>query len=131
MKLVIQLLIGVVTLLLIQSCNQKTELVSKLNEPIGIDTLNIGCLGTYDLNPLDSSEKINQIYSKNKVKHGHWINFSIAVTKTENHKAVRTKLEEGFYKFNKKVGFWKFYKEDGTLKDSIKYINDVAVLSKN
>jgi len=130
MKLFSLLIFETIFLFLITACNQKTELVSKSNETIGIDTINIGYLGSYDVNPLDTSEKINQVYDKEKIKHGHWIAFGAAVTKTMNDKVVRTKIEEGYYRFNKKVGFWKFYNEDGTLKDSIEYKNDIAVVNQ-
>ena len=40
---------------------------------------------------------------------------------------IRAKIEEGYYRCNKRTGFWKFYNNDGTLKDSVEYKNDVAV----
>jgi len=128
MKLATYLIIVIVAFCLTQAGSEKAEIVA-LNNTNLVDTINIGCLGTYDLNPLDTSEKINQVYDKQKIKHGHWISFGVSVTKTANEKVIRTKLEEGYYRYNMKVGFWKFYNQDGSLKDSIEYKNDIAVIN--
>lgn len=128
MKIATQLLIITIAFFLTLACSEKPEIVT-LNKTNIIDTINIGCLGTYDLNPLNTHERINQVYDKQKIKHGHWISFGVTVTKIADDKVIRTKLEEGYYRFNKKVGFWKFYNEDGSLKDSIEYKNDVAVVN--
>lgn len=53
----------------------------------------------------------------------------MAVAKTAKGKIIRNKLEEGYYRFDKKVGFWKFYNEEGTLKDSVEYKNDMSILN--
>ena len=106
-------------ILFISSCSGKTE-AEKRNKMEGlVDSLNIGCLSSYDINPSNNQEKINQVYGKENIKDGHWIIFDI--TKNANEKVNRIKLEEGYYRKNKKIGFWKSYNKDGTLKDSIEY----------
>jgi len=122
---------GTLVLFLIQACADKTEIVTIKQDTNAIDTLTIGCCGSYDINPSDNKEKINQVYGKDRIKDGHWINFDFAVTKAADNKINRIKIEEGYYRRNKKVGFWKFYKEDGTLKDSVEFKNDAPIANKS
>jgi hypothetical protein len=104
-------------ILFISSCSCKTE-AEKRNKIEGlVDTLNIGCLSSYDINPSNNQEKINKVYGKDQIKDGHWIIFGIA--KNAHEKVNRVKLEDGYYRKNKKIGFWKLFNKDGTLKDSI------------
>lgn len=49
----------------------------------------------------------------NDKKQGLWITF-----KPLNITEPITKLEEGYYKDDKKIGYWKYYK-DGVLSDSV------------
>lgn len=119
MKTLKLLTIEALILFFIQACSTKTESVTKNQTTNSTDTLNIGCLSSYDINPSNNQEKINQVYGKDHIKDGHWIIFS--VSKNTNEKINRIKLEEGYYRKNKKIGFWKFYNTDGTLKDSIEY----------
>ena len=130
MKTIKLFVLGIFVLFFIQACFENTESISIKQSTNTNDTLTIGCLGSYEINPLDNKEKINQLYGKEKIKNGHWITFGFSVTKNVSNKATRIKLEEGYYKRNKKNGFWKFYNDDGSFKDSVKYINDVAVTSE-
>ena len=81
---------------------------------------------------LENGDTINKTL-ENGIKVGHWISFDWIIPKGKEPNAaavrvVRAKLEEGFYKNNKKEGFWKFYdKDNGTFKDSVEYKNDIAV----
>lgn len=131
MKAIKLFIIGAATFCFIQSCGSKSEPVAINQGPSAIDTINIGCLGSYDINPSDGKERINQVYGKDHIKDGHWITFGYAITNSVDNKAGRVKLEEGYYRKNKKTGFWKFYKEDGTIKDSVEYKNDVPVTNKS
>lgn len=73
---------------------------------------------------------------ENKMKQGHWIVFKMAVLnhtiytqsandtakqKSITRDAERVKVEEGFYKDNKKEGVWKTFSPVGELKDSFNY----------
>ncbi len=121
--------IGTSLLFFILACSNKTESVLINQTTNLIDTLNIGCLGSYDINPANNKEKINQVYGKDQIKDGHWIVFGL--TKNTDKKVSRVKLEEGYYRKNKKVGFWKIYNEGGTLKDSIEYKNNQTSINKS
>ena len=131
MKTIKLLPFAALILLLLQACVSETENMAIKQHTNTIDTLTMGCLDSYDINPSDNKEKINQVYGKNHVKEGHWIAFGFAVTKKANNKANRIKIEEGYYRRNKKVGFWKFYRADNTIKDSVEYKNDVPVPNKS
>jgi hypothetical protein len=122
---------GTLAVFFIQACADKTEAVTIKQDTNSIDTINIGCLASYDINPLDNKEKINQVYGKDKVKDGHWITFGFAVTKTTDKKTNRIKIEEGYYRKNKKEGYWKFFKDDGTIKDSVEYKNDLPLTNNS
>lgn len=122
---------GTLFLFFIQACCDEKETVTIKQDTNAIDTLTIGCLGSYDINPSDNKERINQVYGKDRIKDGHFITFGFAVTKNADNKTARIKIEEGYYRRNKKVGFWKFYKDDGTIKDSVEYKNDVPVSNKS
>ena len=113
--------------LFIQACDDKIETVDIKQGADSNDTISIGCLGLYDINPSDNKERINQVYSKGGIKDGHWIIFGLNFVKTADGKTNRAKIEEGYYRKNKKIGFWKFYNADGTLKDSVEYKNGVLV----
>ncbi|MBA2612413.1 MAG: hypothetical protein H0U95_10605 [Bacteroidetes bacterium] len=127
MKPIKLFLLGIIALFFIPACTIETVAVAVKEDLNAIDTITTGCLVSYDINPLDNTEKINQVRGKDNIKDGHWITFGFAVTKTNDNKTNRIKIEEGYYRKNKKIGFWKFYKEDGTLKDSVEYKNDVPL----
>lgn len=124
-------LFTILTLVLffIQACSDKTESLTINQTTNSIDTINIGCLGSYDINPSDNKERINQVYGKELIKDGHWIVFGN--TKGADEKINRVKMEEGYYRKNKKIGFWKFYNLDGTFKDSIEYKNDKPLTNQS
>ena len=124
------LLLGTFALPFIQACSDKTETVTITQDPNSLDTINLGGLGSYDINPSDNKERINQVYGKQHIKDGHWITFGFAASKTGDNKADRIKIEEGYYRKNKKVGYWKTFNDDGTIKDSVAYKNGVSVTSK-
>lgn len=120
----------------IYACNNKTETQIVEHATTAIDTLNIGCPVSYELNILGNLDTINKVYGKENIKHGHWITFGMIIPKEKralnskensDKNIIRAKLEEGFYRNNKKEGFWKFYNNDGSFKDSIEYKNDVVV----
>jgi hypothetical protein len=105
------------TLKVVQTPNQKSD---------EVNILDIGCIVTYET--LENGEEINRVFGKEKVRHGHWITYVLIVPKgSTTNKMVRAKMEEGFYHWNKKVGFWKIYNQDGTVRDSIEYKNGVAM----
>jgi hypothetical protein len=120
-------IILIAILFVLISCNTKTELHEALSSnkhaaPISQK----GCLASYET---VNGETINKTYGGD-IKDGHWIHFEFVIpTAKENKdkKVVRAKMEEGYYKENKKEGFWKFYNKDGTLKESVEYKNDVPV----
>lgn len=120
-------IVGMLVLFLIQACSDKIEIAPIKQEINAIDTLTIGCLGSYDINPSNKTEKINQVYGKGHIKNGHWITFGLTFTENSNNNTHRIKVEEGYYKRNKKVGFWKLFNEDGTIKDSLEYKSDVPL----
>ena len=116
---------------ILTSCSNAIETVTVMQVPPQvsneIDTLNIGCVGSYEV--LENGEEINCLYGSEKIRHGHWITYVLIVSKTTN-KMVRAKMEEGYYKWNKRVGFWRIYNQDGTIRDSIEYKNGVALNSE-
>ena len=131
-------IIGIVIFCFIQACGNRSETVITEQGTNTIDTINIGCLGSYEINVLGNGETINRLYGKERIKQGHWINFefiiptgkqSFEANENKNKKVARTKLEEGYYRHNKKEGFWKSYNKYGTLKDSLQYKNDIAVIN--
>jgi antitoxin component YwqK of YwqJK toxin-antitoxin module len=60
-----------------------------------------------------------------------WITFALAVTKNNKVKTNKVKIEEGYYRKNKKFGVWKFYNEDGTIRDSVEYKNFIPLANKS
>lgn len=131
MKTVKQFALGTLTLFFIQACSDSKGTVTADQGSNMIDTINMGCLGTYELDFQGSGDTINKIYGEDHIKHGRWVTYALNLSKekptTDNAKTIRIKTEEGYYRNNKKVGFWKFYNEDGTLKDSIEYKSDVPL----
>jgi hypothetical protein len=88
----------------------------------------MGCYLPFELNPLGNNDTINRMCYEG-TKAGHWIVFQWIIPNGKQPlgaavSPVRAKLEEGYYLSNKKEGFWKFYKTDGTLRDSIEFKND-------
>ncbi len=131
MKSIILITLSIFVSCFVSSCNDNTA-VSVKQSPINrADTLNIGCLSSFEINPFGTNDTINRIYGDKRIKEGYWIIFGFIPTKKEHatsvSKLVRMKLADGYYKKDKKEGFWKFYKEDGSLKDSVEYRNDMEV----
>ncbi len=122
---------GLLFLFLLQACGDERENMTLSQNTNSVDTLIIGCLVSYDINPSDNKERINQVFGKNHIKDGHWITFGLSVTKNSKVKASKVKIEEGHYRKNKKVGVWKFYNEDGTIRDSVEYKNFIPMAKKS
>jgi len=72
----------------------------------------------------------------NGLKQGHWImyetaptNLNISVAKSPDTSGKEQeisfsgllKTEEGYYKNDKRTGYWKHFAKDGTVKDSVKF----------
>lgn len=81
-------------------------------------------------------DTVNFIYDGKK--QGRWVvikdvipKASILPTDTKGtlpDKVIRMIIEEGYYKDDKKEGYWKYYnEEDGSFKDSVAYKNGVVV----
>lgn len=110
----------------IQACNVKAK-----TEPVEHIVINgeRSCYVPFELNPMDINDTINRMFYDG-TKLGHWIVFQWIVPNGKNPlgaatSPVRAKLEEGNYVNGKKEGFWKFYRKDGTFRDSVPYVNDV------
>lgn len=120
------ILIAILAFVLV-SCNTKNEEHVPLSSSIDGATISQkGCLASYET---VNGERINKIYGGD-IKDGHWIHYEFVIPTAKentNKKVVRAKIEEGYYKENKKEGFWKFYNKGGTLKDSVEYKNDVPI----
>jgi antitoxin component YwqK of YwqJK toxin-antitoxin module len=123
--------IGMLFLLLMHACGEDNETLTLNRITNTVDTLITGCLVSYDINPSDNKERINQVFGKDHIKDGHWITFALAVTKNSKVKTSKVKIEEGYYRKNKKVGVWKFYNEDGTIRDSVEYKNYIPIANKS
>lgn len=103
------------------ACENKNELGRPLGE----------C--SYELVRVNQKmDTINLTYDGQK--QGRWLVFKNIIPKssilpTDNTKILQSKIvrrtmEEGYYKDNKKVGYWKIYnEEDGSLKDSVLFRN--------
>lgn len=126
MKTLKSILALTITLLFIQSCGQKNSIDKK-------DIVYQGGqsgLSSYEINGRDT---IN-VTDNSGFKQGHWVVFGFVIpggkrpneTKEEMaNRAQHVMLEEGMYKDNKKQGTWKYYNQDGTLKNTIEYKDDV------
>jgi len=107
--------------LALMACENKNELGRPLGE----------C--SYELVRVNQKmDTINLTYDGQK--QGRWLVFKNIIPKssilpTDNTKILQSKIvrrtmEEGYYKDNKKVGYWKIYnEEDGSLKDSVLFQN--------
>lgn len=105
----------------LMACENKNELGRPLGE----------C--SYELVRVNQKmDTINLTYDGQK--QGRWLVFKNIIPKssilpTDNTKILQSKIvrrtmEEGYYKDNKKVGYWKIYnEEDGSLKDSVLFQN--------
>jgi len=122
--------IAIFSIFISQACTDATEVLNTQKDTTNTDTITRGCLASYELNPEDNNEKINQVYNKDKVKEGHWMNFEFVLTENTKMKTTRIKTEEGYYRKNKKEGFWKFFKKDGTIADSVEYSNNLPVKNR-
>lgn len=118
-----------ILLFILISCNSKKEEHGPLNTGIGSAPVSEkGCLESFET---VNGERINKTMGNN-IKDGHWIHYEFVIPtakKNKDSKVVRAKMQEGYYKENKKEGFWKFFNTDGTLKDSVEYKNDKPILN--
>lgn len=116
---------------------------------VSLCTLLAACINTSQANTknilpvfelTDTKDTINYVDIKG-LKQGHWIvyeinsgnsNLNACVTaaadtvKTDKpanwtNTCGKYKIEEGFYKDDKKIAWWKRFEKDGSLKDSLKY----------
>jgi hypothetical protein len=114
--------LGTIVFFFIQACSDKpkTETAEKMGR---------GCFDIYELNVLDNHDTINRQYGDG-TKEGHWIIYAWIDPKEKavgENNPGRSKITEGYYKDNKKEGFWKSFNKDGTLNDSVEYKNDFPV----
>ena len=123
--------IGILFLFLMQACGEEHETLTLNQNTNTVDTLVTGCLVSYDINPSDNKERINQVFGIDNIKDGHWITFGLSVTKNSKVRASKVKIEEGHYRKNKKVGVWKFYNKDGIIRDSVEYKNYIPMAKKS
>ena len=126
MKTVKILILGIVVVCFIVACNVKSE--TKPLQHIVINNVKT-CYVPYELNPLDINDTINRMFYDG-TKLGHWIVFQMVIPNGAlplgaARPPVRAKMEEGNYINNKKEGYWKKYRTDGTFRDSVPYVNDV------
>ena len=105
-----------IILFLIQSCGESKE-------PAAGECRLHG--GSYELVGHDTINLINLI-DCDSIKQGHWIVHKYAVLNKQIG-PERIIDEEGFYKDNKKQGFWKKYSNAGKVLDSVEYKDGVAV----
>jgi hypothetical protein len=117
----------IIFIFILISCNDTIETVKIEQISNAFDnTMNVGCPGSYEI--LENGEYINCRFGKDKIRHGHWITYVLIVPEgSKTNKMVRAKMEEGYYHWNKRVGFWKIYNQDGTIRDSLEYKNGIAV----
>lgn len=78
---------------------------------------------SFELRGPTGSDTVNIIY--NGLKQGKWIIRGKDKHGTSHH--AEEKVEEGFYKDDKKVGYWKKYSPEGTILDSILFENGIEV----
>jgi hypothetical protein len=103
------------------------EICPRRSDRDAVDTLNFCCLGNYELSPFKEGDTINRRYHHNQVKHGHWIT-KVLISGNETSRSFAytsqmrwAKVEEGMYRYGKRVGYWRNYNKDGTLRDSVEY----------
>lgn len=121
---------SVLILFLASSCEDDLQEEKKESYINMGDTINAGCLSSYEINYAGANDTINRTYGNKNIKEGHWIFFGLSNRSDKTSTApqlANVKLAEGYYKKDKKEGVWKFYKDDGSLKNSIEYKNDVQV----
>lgn len=111
--------IVILTACLTMACTPNNAHPKQQSNPASNPDSGSDCLATFEYNPFNPSEKINQEFGKQRNKYGHWIH--LALTPNKNQRLKKIKLAEGYYQNNVRVGTWKFYREDGTLKDSVNY----------
>ena len=61
--------IAIFSIFISQACNDATEVLNTQKDTTNTDTITRGCLASYELNPEDNNEKINQVYNKDKVNN--------------------------------------------------------------
>lgn len=107
----------------IQACNIKAKTEPVAKTPTSERT----CYVPYEINPLNNNDTINRMFYDG-TKIGHWIVFQWVTPKGELQMGTakrhgRAKLEEGNYVNGKKEGYWKSYRQDGRLRDSVLFNN--------
>ncbi|HWY09777.1 MAG TPA: hypothetical protein VN026_00555 [Bacteroidia bacterium] len=114
MKIKILFILPVV-LFLIQSCSENKEPAARVCRG-----------GSYELSFKTGKDTFNLIDCENN-KQGHWVIFKWVVLNKQNG-PERIADEEGFYKDNKKQGFWKKFSPIGKVLDSVEYKDGVAIV---
>jgi hypothetical protein len=137
MKTIKQIVLWSFAFCFIHACDDKPETtaVESVKNVVGTSEVDVCCLASYEI--LENGDTVNRIYGKEKVKDGRWITFvMIDQQEKQTDKAtagaavmVRTKMEEGRYRQNKRQGYWKLYNRYGTVRDSVEYKNDVPVVN--
>ncbi len=119
----------------ILSCNDNPELLTGGSLVNHSDSIKKTCLSSFEYIIDGKPDTINKAYGSAKVKQGHWIIYELIGDKewsgervnAKTNKLERIKTEDGYYRNNKKEGYWKRYNKDGTIKDSLQYENDIVV----
>ena len=107
------------------SCDDQPEPVVAQQDSV-ITELNRGCPNSsYEV--LANGDTVNKSYGNEKIKEGHWITFVLINRNPNDKKIEKCRMEEGYYKNNKKTGFWILYNRDGSVRDSVEYRDDVLV----
>ena len=124
MKTIKLVIIGAFVAWIIYACNSKSKTAQARNLISTFNT-NRTCYVPFELNPLNNMDTINRMFYDG-TKLGHWITFKWIFPEGEycgrtSQKPVCVKVEEGNYVNNKREGFWKFYRKDGTFRDSVIY----------
>jgi antitoxin component YwqK of YwqJK toxin-antitoxin module len=115
-------ILGIGSCILLSSCENKSSTALK------------ELLPHYEV--MDNKDTVNYL-DVNGLKQGHWILFEVGLSNVNvsitlspdsvekravvNCQSGKCKIEEGFYKNDKKIGLWKSFNSDGTVKDSVDY----------
>lgn len=96
------------------------------------------CYASYELTGPEGKLDTMNLIDCEKKKQGKWVLikpviFKNSISPSDTKESIKKKLvyitvEEGYYKDDKKTGYWKYYNlDDGSLKDSVLYKNGEEV----